>query len=142
MFTDSQRSVSRHGSVAAHPRRKRFTWEPFRDVNIIVTLSPKIQDLGDVGVPQLLRHRHIILKLLPLGRIDALCWDQRYRNRLCRPLIRRFVADCRAVAIRFKRTAIIHKADAVILEECRTVHNGHCWPRRNYDLAARTVIQP
>ena len=43
------------------------------DINEIVAFAPKIEDLGDVDVPQLLRGKCMLLELLSERGTDALC---------------------------------------------------------------------
>src|SRR4030095_6004143 len=53
-----------------------------------------------------------------------------------------FGARCGTGVNGLVRGAVILKTDAVILKECRALHNMPRWPRRNYNLAAPPAIQP
>ena len=80
--------------MAAHPRRKCLTRKPLGHVNVIVAFASKIEDLRNIDVPQLLRRRYMLLKLLALGRIDTLGRDQRHKDWFPGSLIHGFVAGC------------------------------------------------
>src|SRR6476660_4967669 len=80
---------------------------------------------------QLLRRGYMFFKSLTLGRVNTRCRDQRHRDWLPGSLIHGFVARCGTGARGLVRRAVILKTDAVILEECRALHNRPRWPRHN-----------
>ena len=73
MLCDSQRGIDRHRPVASNPSRECFAGQMLGDINEIVAFAPKIEDLGDVDVPQLLRGKCMLLELLSERGTDALC---------------------------------------------------------------------
>src|SRR3954468_5637174 len=104
------------------PGRNCFTRHVRGNVNVIVTFASKIEDPGNVNVPQLLRSRCLLLKLLAGACINALYRYQRDENRLTGSLVYSFVADCRAIAVGLIWAAIIFEPDSVVFEECRALH--------------------
>ena len=51
LLRHTQRGISPHWSVAAHPFRKHFTWQVLRDINKIAAFTSKIENLRYVDVP-------------------------------------------------------------------------------------------
>src|SRR5581483_412210 len=123
LFRHAQCRVGRHRPMLSNPCSKRFAHWLLRDVNIVLTVSCKLENLGNIRVTQPLNGASQIFKTIAQRRINAFDWHDGYCDRFPGSFIDTLVHNRGAVSTEFFWHSIKPKRKAVMLKQDCPLHN-------------------